>query len=218
MAGRSLFNTSLTFVLLGASCKDTPSLPPFLHHHPHRQHHPTWRVAAMVDHRASDKGCAGSGRGCAARYSFFFFSFIPTSLRRRSRCRRHASLRCSLPSERCSSSESAIILVVSRLPGYCARPSSHPFHLHHLYSIIDQDLCYPLATSTSSSSLPRFPLSVGEVWLSPTSRSTAIVVIDRRRYLSCLPCSQLPSLLCRRLALHCANWRCAALFAELLRK
>ena len=101
VAGRPLFKPLSTLVLLGASCIDTPSSPSFPHHHPRRQHPPTSRVAAVVDHCASHKSCAGSGHGRTARSSFFFFSFTPTSLRRRSRCRRRASLRCSLASERC---------------------------------------------------------------------------------------------------------------------
>ena len=102
VAGRPLFKLLSTLVLLGASCMDrVPSSPSFPHHHPRRQHPPTSRVAAVVDHCASHKSCAGSVHGRTARSSFFFFSFTPTSLRRRSRCRRRASLRCSLASERC---------------------------------------------------------------------------------------------------------------------
>jgi len=61
-------NFSQTLVLLGASCIDTPSSPSFPHHHPRRQHPPTLRVAAVVDHCASHKSCAGSVHGRTARF------------------------------------------------------------------------------------------------------------------------------------------------------
>lgn len=75
VAGRPLFKLLSTLVLLGASCIGTPSSPSFPNRHPRRQHLPTSRVAAVVDHCASHKSCAGSGHGRTARSSFFFFSY-----------------------------------------------------------------------------------------------------------------------------------------------
>jgi len=109
-------------------------------------------------------------------------------LRRRSRCRRRASLRCSLPSERCFQ-----FGVGYHLGGFqtarLLRPTVFP-SISSSSSLLDHRSgpLHPLATSTSSSSLPVSHFRLAACGCLQLRVPLPIVVIDRHRYLSCLPC------------------------------